>query len=119
MKIAGIYGEKDMNLYNSAVADLNKANVIFNDFVHYRNNGFTPLKPDAEMKVLLSPIAGLILAALEKLDEMGKAVENFQYDTGSIKSRLSGLSARVEEQQNFLKRYLATPVPERVKLFYR
>ncbi|MEO5891498.1 MAG: transglutaminase domain-containing protein [Ferruginibacter sp.] len=119
MKIAGIYGEKDMHLYNSAVSDLNQANNIFNDFVQYRNNRFTPLKTDAEINNLLVPIPGLVSAALRKIEQMGKAVENFQYDTGAIKSRLLLLSGRVKEQQNFLNQYLATGPAERPKLFYK
>jgi Transglutaminase-like superfamily len=119
MKIAGIYGEKDMNLYNSAVTDLNKANTVFNNFVQYRNNRFEPARPDAEINSLLDPIGGLISSALKKLDQMGQAVENFQYDTGTIKNRLTILSGRVEEQESFLKRYLATAAAERERLFYK
>lgn len=118
MKMAIIYGEQDMNLYNSAVADLNKANAIFNEFVQYRNNRFVPVKPDAELLNLLDPISGQLSSARKKMNEMGVAVENFQYDTGSLKNSLIILNDRVLEQQNFLKRYIATEVPEREKLFY-
>ena len=34
MQIAIVHNEEDMNLYNAAVADLNRANSIFNNFVH-------------------------------------------------------------------------------------
>ncbi|MEP7141534.1 MAG: transglutaminase-like domain-containing protein [Ferruginibacter sp.] len=119
MKIAGIYGEKDMNLYNEAVADLNKANSIFNNYVQYRNSRFIPARPDNEIEGLLDPIALLISGALKKLEQMGKAVENFQYDTGTIKDRFTFLSGRVQEQQSFLKRYLETSVAERERLFYK
>ena len=119
MKIAIIYGEKDMNLYNLAVADLNKANAIFNDFVQYRNKLFAPARSDAEITSLLDPITGLLSSAWKKLDQMGQAKENFQYDTGTLKNRLAFLKGRVQEQHDFLKRYLAVSVSERVKLFYK
>jgi hypothetical protein len=119
MKIAGIYGEKDMNLYNSAVADLNKANGIYNNFVEYRNNLFVPAKPDEQIRSLLDPIGRLISSANQKLEQIGKAVENFQYDTGDIKERLSRLSSRVRDQKEFLNRYLATAPLARERLFYK
>ncbi len=119
MKIAIIYGEKDMNLYNSAVADFNRANTIFNDYVQYRNNRFIPSRSDVEINSLLDPAMGLLSSAENKMDQMGLIVENFQYDTGSLKKRLAVLAGRVQEQQNFLNRYLTSSVAEREKLFYR
>ena len=119
MKIAIIYGEKDMNLYNAAVADLNQANGVFNDFVNYRNTRFMPARTDAVVAAMLLPVKGLLASAAAKLDQTGGAVENFQYDTGSIKARIDSLVARLQEQQLFLNRYLASPLAERDKLFYK
>ena len=119
MKIAIEYGDKDMNLYNEAVADLNRATKIFNEFVQYRNNRFLPVKSDAEMKGMLAPIAGILILANKKLENIGREVENFQYDTGGVKSRLAGLKGRVKEQQLFLKNYLESSVADRGKLFYK
>ena len=119
MKIAIVYGDKDMELYNAAVADLNRANAIFNDFVQYRNNQFTPLKPDAAISAMLDPIPGIISSAYKKIDKIGATVENFQYDTGTLKGRLGTLTERVLEQQKFLKKYFESSVAERGKLFYK
>ncbi len=119
MKIAIIYGEKDMDLYNSAVEDLNNANGVFNDFVKYRNNRFIPSKPDSEIREMLSPINGLLVSAQKNLDEIGKSVENFQYDTGIIRERIASLGRRANEQQFFLNRYLSTNVADRDKLFFK
>ena len=44
MKVAIIYGDEDRSLYNSAVAELNKASDAFNKLIEYRNNNFTPSK---------------------------------------------------------------------------
>ncbi len=119
MKIAIVCGDRDMNLYNEAVADFNNATKIFNQFVTYRNNRFTPLKSDTEMYDLLSPIASIITLANKKLTNIGRQVENFQYDTGAIKKRLYALNERAKEQQVFLKRYLESSVADRGKLFYK
>lgn len=119
MKIAIAYEDKDMNLYNAAVADLNKATAIFNDFVQYRNNRFTPVKPDAEISVLLDPIKLILLSANKKLDNIGQSVENFQYNPEGIKKSINALTIRVQEQQHFLKQYIQSNVADRGKLFYQ
>jgi hypothetical protein len=119
MQIAIVYGEKDMDLYNAAVADLNKANSIFNEFIQYRNKGFMPYRPDAKIKSMLNPISILLSSAELKLNQLGQKVENFQYDTGTIKDRIGKLKVRMKDQQHFLNRYLATNEKERIKLFYQ
>ena len=119
MKIAIVYGENDMELYNSAVADLNQATATFNAYVQYRNNHFTPAKPDTEISAMLEPIAGSILTAWEKINQIGRIVHNFQYDTSGLSHRLVTLTARVQEQQNFLKKYFDSSVADRGKLFYK
>ena len=55
----------------------------------------------------------------KKLENIGKEVENFQYDTGALKIRLAGLRERVKEQGKFLKNYLESEVADRGKLFYK
>ncbi|MCW3090915.1 MAG: hypothetical protein JWP81_1984 [Ferruginibacter sp.] len=119
MKIAGMYGENDMNLYNSSVEDLNKANAVYNNFIKYRNNQFLPARPDPEINEMLGPVSGLLLAALKKIDQIGKGVENFQYDTGTLQQQIKVLKDRVQVQQDFVKQYLESSVGERAHLFYK
>jgi hypothetical protein len=119
MKIAIFYEDDDMNLYNSAVDDLNQASTIFNAYVQYRNNRFIPQKRDDEINSMLDPIAAKISSALEKVNKIGRMSQNFQYDTGELSNRLSALTKRVQEQQDFLKRYIASNVADRGKLFYQ
>ena len=119
MKIAIVYGDQDMNLYNGAVADLNKATAIFNAFVQYRNNRFFPGKPDAEINAMLHPINGLLADARKKIKHIGEMVENFQYDTGGLKERLDHLGGKTAEQQSFLQLYVSSAVANRDRLFYK
>lgn len=119
MKIAGMYGENDMNLYNSAVTDLNKANIVFNEFIKYRNSQFLPAISDDEINKLLNPIGLLLSGAAKKIDQIGRGTENFQYDTGSLQQQITTLKDRVQVQRDFVKRYLASSMGERIKLFYR
>jgi hypothetical protein len=117
MKIAIIYGDKDMELYNAAVALFNQATAVYNGFVQYRNKQFIPARPDADIARLLVPIAALLTEAEQHLNQMGLVVENFQYDTGEIRERMKALSAKVQVQQVFINAYLAAAVAERKKLF--
>jgi hypothetical protein len=95
MLIAIAYEEQDMNLYNSAVADLNKAAAVFNNFVQYRNNRFNPAKTDAEINALLEPATAFIYSALQKTDGIGKVIINHQYDPAILRNRINSLGQRV------------------------
>lgn len=119
MKIAIVYGDQDMNLYNGAVADLNKAIAVFNTFVQYRNNRFIPAKPDADLNNLLRPVNGLLADARKKIKRIGEIVENFQYDTKGLTERLDRLAAKTVAQQSFLQQYITSAVASRDKLFYK
>ena len=44
MHIEMINQDKDVDLYNSSVADLNDVTTILNNFIQYRNKQFTPEK---------------------------------------------------------------------------
>ncbi len=119
MNIAIIYGEQDMNLFNDAVADLNKANFYLNNFIQYRNNFFKPALADKELPLMLHPIDGLVNNALLKIDLIAKGRENFQYDTGTLRDRISALQKRVQEQRQFLNLYLNSKATERERIFYQ
>ena len=119
MQISIINQDKDMNLYNAAITELNKVSRIFNDFIQFRNNRFLPRKTDGDIKEMLVPIDSLLLSATNQLDELDKSPVNFQYDTGFLRNRLASLSKRIEEQKDFLKKYLANTIPEREKMFYK
>ncbi len=117
MNIAVIAGEKDEELYNAAVSLLNKANGYFNEFVQYRNQQFMPAKTDAAINAMLQPVTSLLTDAEDKLKQMGKISENFQYDPGIIRQRIAALEKRTAEQHNFLRQYFTATPAERIKLF--
>lgn len=119
MNIAIIYGEQDMHLYNTAVADLNKAHEYLNAFIVYRNNLFKPAKGETDINKMLNPIDDLINKAYKNIDAMGLVKENFQYDTGVLAERLKTLSKKLEEQKRFLKMFMSTADAQKEKLFYQ
>ena len=119
MNIAIIHGEQDMNLFNTAVADLNKANTYLNSFIEYRNNFFKPALADKELPPMLQPVDGLVKNALRQIDQIAKERDNFQYDTGLLKDRIISLQKKLQEQREFLNLYLNSNPIERERIFYR
>ncbi len=119
MNIAIISGENDMQLYNGAVDDLNKATDIFNEYVMFRNNGFLPSRSDAAIISMLNPVTIHIQNAKKKIDGIGSLLPNFQYDTEGIKRKLDALEQRRHEQELFLKKYLAADIAARREMMYK
>lgn len=117
MKIHIVQQEENMQLFNDAVADLNRAKKLYNEFVTYRNNRFTPPKTDAAVKELFAAIDQSLAAAYKKLENVGKKSANYQYDTEGLQTNLDALSAKVKDQAAFLKSYLELPEADRRKLF--
>src|SRR4029077_1476470 len=73
MHIEMIDQDRDLELYNSSMADLNEATTILNNFIEYRNKQFTPEKSDVELRALLDGIDNKLDSSLKKLDEVDKS----------------------------------------------
>jgi hypothetical protein len=102
MKINIVHQEENMQLFNDAVADLNKAKQLYNELVQYRNNNFTPSKTTEEVKALFTAIEKLIASSYQKMEAVGKKAENYQYDTDGLKKSLDKLYERVKkDRQSF------------------
>ncbi|MBL0357321.1 MAG: hypothetical protein IPP72_10755 [Chitinophagaceae bacterium] len=116
MKINIVHQEENMQLFNDAVADLNQAKKLYNEFVQYRNNRFSPAKPDADIKAMFTAIENLLESSYKKMDAIGRKAENYQYDTDGLKENLDNLTTKVKSQKEFLKQYLDSPPTERQKI---
>lgn len=119
MHIALINEDKDVDNYNSAVADLNKATAVYNSFAEYRNNKFIPAVPENELRLLLEGIDAKLSAAYKKLDAIDNSETTFKFSTQGVRDRLNSLAGRVKEQQSFLTLYLNTATASRESLFYK
>ncbi len=116
MKITIVNQEADMDAFNAAVADRNKARTLYNDFVQYRNSSFKPAKAVAEIQLWFNTIDSLLASASKKIENIGTVVENYQYDTDSLKSSIDGLSGKLKQQKDFLKIYWGLSETDREKL---
>ena len=110
--------DRDLELYNSSMADLNDATTILNNFIEYRNKQFTPEKTDAELQALLDGIDNKLDSSLKKLDEVDKSQATLTLGTDPVRNRLNVLSVKIKEQKDFLNRYLNTDKSTRKSLFY-
>lgn len=119
MHIEIIRQDKDVNLYNSSVADLNAATTIYNDFVQYRNNQFSPVRTDNALEALLEGAGTKLASAHKKLDEIGRSEARFQFSTDAVRDKLNGLQTKIKVQKDFLKLYLNTPLANRSSLFFK
>ena len=118
MNIEIIREDKDVDLYNSSVADLNSAMVIYNNFVQYRNKQFTPEISDNALQDMLEGIDTRLSAANKKLNEIEKTEAVFKFSTEDIRNKLNALAIRFKAQKDFLKLYLNTATANRQSLFY-
>ena len=118
MNIEIIREDKDVDLYNSAVAELNTATTIYNNFVEYRNKQFTPAITDNALRALLYGIDAKLSSANKKLDVIAKTEASFKFSTDAIRDKLNVLAMRVTVQKDFLKTYISTAAANRASLFY-
>lgn len=119
MHIEMIRQDKDVDLYNSSVADLNEATKIYNNFVQFRNNQFTPAVTDQQLQSFLNGIDKKIAEANKKLDEIERSQATFTFSTEAERERLTTLNEKVKEQNKFLNQYLNTAKANRQSLFYK
>lgn len=118
MQIEIIRQDKDVDLYNSSVADLNEAMNIYNNFIQFRNKQFTPPIADDALKALLDGIDAKLLQAHKKLDEIARSEATFQFSTDAVRDKINALTSHVKEQKSFLSIYLNTAKANRAALFY-
>jgi len=118
MNIEMIHEDHDVDLYNQAIAELNKATADFNKFIGFRNNQFQPEVSDQEILLKIDDLDNEIISATKKLDLIDKTKASFQIGTDPIRERIAKLSAHIYEQKEFVKKYLNTPGNNRKELFY-
>ena len=97
---------KDTALYNAAIADYNDALAIFNTFLNYRNNRFTPVKTDSEIQAIFEGIEKGIASAKLKLNEVNHSKAGLTLNTSPLEKALDDLSAHVKRATRLFKRLL-------------
>jgi Transglutaminase-like superfamily len=98
---------KIVYLYNSALTDHNRSLNEFNAYIDYYNKQFKPAKTDPEIQAMLDASAAHLKEASAKLDQIKSPDQNTSVLIGTFRSHLADLSARIEEQREWLKKYFS------------
>jgi len=103
--------------YNSALGDFNKSISSFNAFIDYHNKQFQPMKPDPEIQAMLDASDRPLTEASSKLDQIKGADLNTSALIASFRKQITDLKARIDEQQEWLKKYFSKGKSGRKSMF--
>lgn len=109
---------KIAELYNGAVTVYNEAIRKFNLFTHYQNKMFIPLKPDAEIKMMVDSACDLLLAARGKLTQLKNTGERIDELALQLNRSIDDVMVIVNEQYAWLAQYFGKAKAKRRVMFY-
>lgn len=100
------------------VPQFNEATKQLNEFIYFRNHKFLPAISDEELKNKLQIPYDLIAKYQEEVNKISVSKENTSNLT-SLKKAISATKLIADNQQVFLKEYLAKNTAERTKMFVK
>jgi transglutaminase/protease-like cytokinesis protein 3 len=108
---------KLVNKVNAGNSMYNEAVNQFNGYVQFKNNQFSPNKPDAEIRVWIDGIAEKLIATEGLLAEIKVNDVAISRNVQEIKTATADLQLRVKEEQAFVTKYIKTARLFRKALF--
>jgi len=96
-----------VHAYNSALADYNAGVNQFNDYINYYNKQFKPEEPDSSIQAMIDRSDHSLRSARAKTASLHTTDVQIQTSTISLNKAIDDLTARVTEQQEWLKKYFA------------
>lgn len=100
------------------VPQFNEATKQLNEFIYFRNHKFMPAISDEELKNKLQIPYDLIVKYQEDVNKISVSKENTS-NLNSIKKAISATKLIADNQQVFLKEYLAKSTVDRAKMFIK
>lgn len=124
--IAAMEHNEQADEQNKQIRKINKASSLYNDvsntfnqYVVFKNNQYTPAKPDKEIKEWVDGMATQ-LDDIDKLLQTVTAKEpSHVSNVAEIKTAVTGIRQRVVEEQAFVTKYIKTGKLFRKGLFYK
>jgi hypothetical protein len=98
---------KIVNLYNAALENYNDGVNAFNAFIDYRNKQFKPERSDPEIQAMLDACANQVKEANSKLAQIKNPDASTANLIVNFRKQIGDLTARVDEQQEWLKKYFS------------
>jgi hypothetical protein len=122
------YNRREIEVYrNNVVVDqLNSAGNSFNaginhlnEFIHYRNNQFTPKKSDGEIRQMIDTIASSFKFSQMVLDKIKPIDVNMSLQISQLNRSINEATLSLNEHQAFVEKYIRTGKLFRKSLFYK
>ena len=110
---------KSVDLYNQAAASYNICVNNFNEFINYRNKQFKPKKTDAEIKQMIDTVATDLGKVKAKLQTIENPQESIVSLITIINKSVNELQTRIDEQKDFLNKYLSKSALGRKTMFMK
>lgn len=101
------------------VANLNKANVLFSQFLKYRSAKFTPLVSDEMIKEKIQIPYDLISQCQNDINEINDVPKENVANLKTLKNAINNSKNNFETHLNFVNEYLTKDKSEREKMFYK
>jgi len=119
MNIAMIDEERNEQMYNKAVEEVNEVSNLLNLFIQYRNKQFQPSKNEKNTRAMLQDVPTSLHKAKGFINLIGIGTPNYQYNTSALEAKVEKLQLQFVQQRSFLEQYFKRPLEKRDALFYR
>jgi hypothetical protein len=103
--------------YDAALSEYNSAVNRFNDFINYHNVEFKPEKPDQEIQAMIDTCDHSLKMARSRLSQINTTDTQIQTLITTLNKSIDDLTARVVEQQEWLKKYFSKGKMGRKSMF--
>lgn len=111
--------ERIVTLYNGSVTDYNDGVNRLNEFINYRNKQFRPVKPDSEIQAMIDTSMLELNDSKALLLLINPTDENTSKMIAQLMSSIDEASKRLNEEQEWLKRYFSKSKAFRRTMFYK
>jgi hypothetical protein len=108
-----------IDYYNSAVNYYNDGVNLLNKFINYRNNQFTPQSSDIQIKMMVDDVESALEHAQNELQKISTNDANTISMIYQLQSYIQELVAQMNEQKDFVNKYVNTKPAFRKSLFYK
>lgn len=105
--------------FNSAVYDYNEGVNNYNKYINYWNKQFRPMKPDNEIQDMFDAAYNRLTGARRKLQKIQDPGDELQPLVSSLHRSIDDLMEKVDEQDEWLKRYFGKKKVLRSTMFMK
>lgn len=106
LEIELIYQDDDMGNYNKAVAELNYATQLLNNFIVYRNDQFLPARKEDQVLQDFQYINDKLSQAARRLQKVNASAATLSLNTGDVEYNIKNIAEKAKQQLDFYNNYL-------------